>query len=50
MNGQKPRPPKSWGDDNNGDSSGSAAAASKKDKVDMSGDEKPGAGETVTEH
>ena len=51
MNGQKPRPPQSWSDDNNNDdSSGDAEAVDTEVKVDVSGDQKPDSGETATEH
>jgi cell division protease FtsH len=51
MNGQKPRPPQSWANDNdhNG-SSGDAGAPDADVKVDVSDDGKSDSDETVTEH
>ena len=50
MNGQKPRPPQSWSDDENG-GSGTAEAAEPEMKVDVADDDKaPPAGDTANEH
>ena len=50
MNGQKPRPPQSWSNDNDDSSGNDAKAANSEEKVDVSGDENPESGEASTEH
>ena len=50
MNGQKPRPPQSWSNDNDDSSGNGAKAANSEEKVDVSGDENPESGEASTEH
>jgi hypothetical protein len=49
MNGQKPRPPQSWSDDENG-GSGTADAAEPQVKVDVADEKNPPAGDTASEH
>jgi len=47
MNGQKPRPPESWSDDDNG--SNGAAEADAEVKVDVAGNDKPAGGDATNE-
>jgi len=50
MNGQKPRPPQSWSDDDSSGSSGSAEDTQETVKIDDVQDKMPPAGDTASEH